>query len=335
VRTRSYPDGGVEGFGYTVNVGGLTSYTNQLNQVTRYGYDTASRKVAETNANLEVTQFGYSGAGDLLTLTDGKNQVTGWGYDTFGRVTNKVDAASNLLFVYQYDPDNRLTNRWSVAKGSTVYRYDPAGNLTNIVYPVSPAITLAYDGLNRMTNLVDAVGVTKYNYDSVGQVLSEDGPWSDDTVSYTYQNRLRTGLSLLAPNASAWSQTYAYDAMKRLTNVTSQAGAFGYEYVGGSPSSLTKKLTLPNGAYITNSYDSEARLLSTVLKNSGNAVLNSHAYQLNQGSQRTQQVFTAGNFMNYGYDSIGQLKTANGKESGGTTNRLHEQLGYTYDGQET
>jgi hypothetical protein len=30
-------------------------------------------------------------------------------------------------------------------------------------------------------------------------------------------------------------------------------------------------------------------------------------------------------------DNIGQLQTARGKESGGTTNRLHEQLGYAYD----
>ena len=43
------------------------------------------------------------------------------------------------------------------------------------------------------------------------------------------------------------------------------------------------------------------------------------------GAGRTQQVFTAGNFVDYSYDAIGQLKTANGKESGGATNRLQEQ----------
>ena len=48
-------------------------------------------------------------------------------------------------------------------------------------------------------------------------------------------------------------------------------------------------------------------------------------------SQRTQQVFTAGNYVNYTYDTCGQLLTAIGKESGGTTNRLHEQFGYAYD----
>jgi hypothetical protein len=92
-----------------------------------------------------------------------------------------------------------------------------------------------------------------------------------------------------------------------------------------------KKLTLPNGAYVTNQFDSVARLLSTVLMDSQNTVLNGHGYSYNTGNQRTQQVFTAGNYLNYTYDAIGQLKTAQGKESGGLTNRLHEQFGYAYD----
>jgi YD repeat-containing protein len=77
-----------------------------------------------------------------------------------------------------------------------------------MVYPVSSNISLAYDGLNRLTNMVDAVRTTTYSYDAAGQILSEDGPWADDTVSYTYNNRLRASMSVLAPNASAWTQSY-------------------------------------------------------------------------------------------------------------------------------
>ena len=35
----------------------LVACTNQLNLVTRYGYDAVGRKIADTNANLEVTRF--------------------------------------------------------------------------------------------------------------------------------------------------------------------------------------------------------------------------------------------------------------------------------------
>ena len=171
-----------------------------------------------------------------------------------------------------------------------------------------------------------------YSYDAAGQLLSEDGPWDDDTVSYTYQNRLRTGLSLPAPNASAWVQSYGYDVARRLTNVTSAAGSFTYTLGGTVPTSpLIKKLLLPGGALITNRCDGNARMLGTYLLNSGSTILDSADYIYNVGNQRTQEVFTAGNYMNFTYDNIGQLKTALGSEPSGTTNRMQEQLGYFYD----
>ena len=138
--SRWYPDSGLEDFGYSAR--GLVTYTNQLGYVTRYGYDVAGRKTAETNANLQVTQFSYNAAGDLLTLTDGKNQTTTWHYDQYGRVTNKLDQAGSVVLKYAYDPDNRLTNRWSAAKANTGYAYDPVGNLTNIAYPSSGTVKL-------------------------------------------------------------------------------------------------------------------------------------------------------------------------------------------------
>jgi len=92
-----------------------------------------------------------------------------------------------------------------------------------------------------------------------------------------------------------------------------------------------KKLSLPNSAYITNTFDSVARMLSTTLKNSGNTNLNSHQYIYNPGNQRTNMMRTDGSFVDYTYDPGGQLKTVLGKESGGTTNRWNEQFRYTYD----
>ena len=91
------------------------------------------------------------------------------------------------------------------------------------------------------------------------------------------------------------------------------------------------ELTLPNGAYITNTYDSVARMLSTKLLNSSSSILDSESYAYNQASQRTAETNTAGDFRNYTYDNEGELTTAIGKESGGTTNRWQEQLGYAYD----
>jgi RHS repeat-associated protein len=303
-------------------------FTNQIGNITTYAYDAMGRKTNEVNPGVTTNQFTFSGAGDLLKLTDGKNQTTTWNYDTYGRVTNKLDAANNVLFLYTYDADGRLQTRWTPAKGTTSYGYDNVGNLLTINYPQS-TINLAYDLLNRLTNMVDAAGTTSYSYDAASQLLSEDGPWSSDTVSYTYVNRLRKSLSVQAPNGSSWSQTYGYDPVKRLTNITSVAGSFGYAY-DALRSTLPALVALPNGSVITNTYDGSARLLSTRIVNSVGSLLNSHAYTYNQANQRTQQVFTAGNYVNYGYDPIGELTSAKGKEAS-AADRLNEQLGYAYD----
>jgi len=192
--TRTYPDTGVERFGYSAL--GLVAYTNQLGYATHYGYDPALRKTAETNANNEIIRYTNNAAGDLLTLTDGKSQTTTWHYDQYGRVTNKLDQAGSVILTYSYDGDNRLTNRWSAARGNTAYAYDPVGNLTNVAYPTSGTVKFAYDVLNRMTNMVDAVGTNRYTYDAVGQLLTEGGVFASDIVTNTYSNRRRVGLSL-------------------------------------------------------------------------------------------------------------------------------------------
>jgi YD repeat-containing protein len=92
-----------------------------------------------------------------------------------------------------------------------------------------------------------------------------------------------------------------------------------------------RKLTLPGGAYITNAYDNVARLLSTSPKASSNSLLNAHQYVYNPANQRTQQVFTAGNYVNYAYDPSWQLQSATGLDPNGSTTRQNEQLGYAYD----
>jgi len=326
---------GVEYFEYDAR--GLARYTDALGKVTQFARDALSRTLYETNANLEVLRFTYNSASQLLTLTDGNANTTRWKYDAEGRVTNKVDAASAEMFRYQYDPNARLTNRWQAGNIATTFRYDAVGNLTNIVYPSSSNVALRYDALNRLTNLVDGVGTNTFTWTGANQLASEDGPWASDTVSFGYASRQRSSLSLQQPNASPWSQNYGFDAYRRLTNVISAAGAFSTQYkdvTAGSDSmaaDLIAQLALPGGSAITNDFDDLGRLLSTVLQNAGQSTLNSHSYQLNEGHQRTRQTFPAGNYLDYTYDDIGQLKTATGWESDTVTPRQHEQFGYAYD----
>ena len=85
------------------------------------------------------------------------------------------------------------------------------------------------------------------------------------------------------------SSLTGYHFARRLTEIISPAGAFGYHYNPGQ-ASLTAKISLPGSAYITNQFDTSARLLSTILCKSDNSALNAESYIYNRGDQRTNQV---------------------------------------------
>ncbi len=175
---------------------------------------------------------------------------------------------------------------------------------------------------------VDGAGTNVYTYDASGRVLSEGGRWPRDTVSYVYANRLRTALFLEEPTTASWVQSYGHDTARRVSSVSSAAGAFYLTYKG--PSLRVTNTVLGNLCSITNSYDSNGRLTRTVLTDGAGVVRNSHAYGYNVGNQRTFMTNTVGNYWSYTYDNAGQLQSAIGKEAGGTV-RGHEFLGYKYD----
>ena len=284
-----------------------------------------------TNANTEVTQFGYNSLNEVTNLIDGLLHQTTWQYNEYGWLTNKIDGLTRNIFRYAYNPNGWVTNRWTPEKGNTGYTFDNVGNLKSIVYP-QQTITYAYNLLNELTNMVDAVGTHGFSWTATGQLQSEDGPWASDTVSYTYAQGLRTVLSLSQPSGS-WSQTNGFDLGWRLQTLTSPAGSFGYGYNFQPASKLVTSISLPNGAIITNRYDSLARLKETDLNNYWGHTLDGYAYALDPLGLRTNIVRNLGltsSGVNVGYDNIAQLTSWSASETGGTL-RQNEQLGFGYD----
>lgn len=333
---RRDPASGTEYFGYGSR--GLVAYTNQLGQISRYAYDEARRlKVVTNGAGSAIESIVYltnSAAGDLLALRDAKSQNTFWTYDSEGRVTVKRDHLGNTNFMLAVNANGWLTNRWTPAKGSTRYGYDAVGNLSSIDYPNSTDISFQYDAINQLISMTDAVGTTTLGWKAYGALANEDGPWNDDKITYSYTTaRERQSFALQQPYGSDWQQTYSYDSVGRLTTISSPHGAFTYDY-GSGPGNLIKRLNLPSGAYVTNSYDSVGHLLSTLLKDGSGNILNGHTYGYNSGHERTNQwrlcSGTVSNQVAYLYDTLGQLTNAFGYETNGTP-RIQERLTYRYD----
>src|SRR5208282_1414049 len=178
------------------------------------------------------------------------------------------------------------------------------------------------DAMNRLTNMVDGVGTTVYTYTSTGQLLTEDGPFTDDTVTNVYANELRVGLGLQQPTGN-WTNGFGYDAARRLTSVTSPAGTFSYAY---DPIRQMKPggIALPTSSYVTNTYDPVARVLSTLLVKSTGSTLDGASYGYNVAGQRTSFTNAAGAYVDYAYDPIGQLMVA-------TSSTSSQDRGYLYD----
>jgi RHS repeat-associated protein len=326
---QSWPDGICQGYGYSA--AGLVAFTNRNQMPTVYGRDGAGRLIAVTNANLEVTLIGYDSLDNVNSLIDGLKHTNTWQYNQYGWLTNKLDGLKRTAFRYAYNADGWITNRWTPEKGNTGYAYDGLGNLKSILYP-QQTINYAYDTLNRLTNMMDAVGTTAFRYTPAGQLQSENGPWTNDTVAYTYFQGLRTNLSLTQPNG-AWSQGYGYDSALRLQTLTSPAGSFGYSYNFKPASELVTAIALPNGASITNGYDALARLRVTALNNYWGHTLDAYSYVLDALGFRTNIVRNFGlttSTANIGFDNIGQLTSWSAAEAGGVL-RQNEQFGLGYD----
>ena len=343
VTTRTYPTGGgVEQYGYSTNIAAMTSYTNQIGYLTTYAYDAQGRKAMTVagygTADAVTNSFSYNAAGDLIKVHDGKNNRITFKYDPYGLLLCQLDANDLEILHYTYDAAGRLTRRWSIAKGDTLYWYDAVHNLTSKQGNMN--VTYGYDNFNRLISMVDNVGTTTYTYDNTGNMLTEDGPWVRDTVKCAYTNDLRTSLSLLLGSyyTDYWyyGHTYGYDAANRMTNVSYLGNPYTYRYpvAGGNlapASGLPVELDLPCGSILRN-YDNVARLTNTVLRNASQTILNAHAYAYNNAGQRTRMTAsTAGNYLDYGYDALGQLTNATGHELSGGAVRAQEQWTDTYD----
>jgi YD repeat-containing protein len=306
VRTRSYPNGGYEEFIYSTN--GLATYRDPEGRLTHLGYDPAGRLRGLTNANLEVVCFDYDPAGNLTRLTDGRTNRTSWAYDLYGRVVAETNANNALSWTNGYNALGLLTKRWTPEKGLATFAYDPNENLTNAAYP-GFTDRYRFDPLDRLTNMVDPTGTTTFTWTNFGAFMgalsAEDAPWSYDTVSRIYTNRLLSEIRVTQPVGGTIVNTLGYDSQKRLKTIAAPEGVYTYHYAGAGD--LVRQLNLPGGSVRTNWFGTSGELKQSWLKDPLGAVVDSHGYSYDLSWLRTNATRLGWVTNNYSYDQIGQL----------------------------
>jgi YD repeat-containing protein len=98
----------------------VVAVKDRLGQWTQYGFDALRRLVNETNANGQVTQYGYCGCGSL----------------------SEIDRWNNGSML------------------STYFSYDLSGKLTNVLYPDGYQLSYTYDDHQNVQNIVDSGGLS-------------------------------------------------------------------------------------------------------------------------------------------------------------------------------
>ncbi len=169
------PDGTSMSYGYDVN-GDLTSFTDQVNQVTTYTY----RAGAELHYLEDIV--------DPRGIRVSRNE-----YDTEGRLTAIIDADGNRI-EYDHNVIGRTETVRDRRGNPTVYVYDDEGNVLVETNALGESITRTYDADRNELSMSNDLGyATIWTYDERGNQLSETNALLQTTTSsYDSRNLLLT-----------------------------------------------------------------------------------------------------------------------------------------------
>ena len=291
--------GGTEVFQYGDR--GLTNAVDRLGIATRHERDSLGRVLRTVDGNGNAVRVAWltNGVDQVSSLWDGNGNQTRWNYDAWGLPTNKIYADGSQER-FQYDLLGRLTNKIDPAGTATAFAYDANGNLTSLKRGNGAPFAFGYDALDRRTNMLDAVGTTTWRYDAAGHLVGESGPFGTPEVQVDYDSNGR----LVGVTWGTNSVGYAYDALGRIVSVAAPEGNYAFTYWGNGVRRAS--VAYPNGVVETRTHDGLARVTGLSFHAGGKNLL-SIAYGYDDGDRRTNETWSTGRAMAYGYDNAHQL----------------------------
>lgn len=211
---------------------------NDVQDITRYTYDSRGNLVSTTNALDHVTRMAmYNERGQPGQITDPNGVVTRILYDELGRVTDRItdhpggDPNLDAHYNFRYDPiTNRLLSTASSSQTWEDYRYDRAGRMVSR-RNASSEIRYNHDNLGNILGVEtwesndddghDAMARrTTWRYDELGRRITEFG--NDSQAYNTYYDA--NGNIVEVSDALGRSTIHGYDALDRMTSETDPLG---------------------------------------------------------------------------------------------------------------
>ncbi len=306
-----------------------------------YTYDSQGNLSTITDPLGRTQRFTYDAAGQILskTLPDGGQMQ--FGYDANGNMTS-IAPPGRSAYTATFDAMNRMQSMSPPAGGSITApaqnTYNLDGQVTQITRHDGSTITMHYDGAGRLDRLTTPDGVTTFSFDpNTGNLQTVSEP-NGNTMSYSFDGSLPTGINYSGPVTGTVGYTYtaglllagetvdggntvslAYNPNNQVTQVG--ALQLGYDPISGRVISSTLGSTSDALGY--NGYGEP----SSYLAQANSATLLSEQYDRNNiGSVTTQTetiTSTTPSIYHYSYDLSGHLT--------GVTQGGNQVESYSYD----
>ena len=263
---------------------------------TLFRHDGRGLMTRSTDTAGHVTQFGHDAGGRMNSLIDANGHTTSWLYDEFGRFVTKTYPDETFESV-TWDPakptqPHHVTNRMHQ---STWLGFDEHGLPTRTWGPNEDPedapdfnITKTRDTWDRLETIKDTVyaaGVHHLTHDLIGRVTELDGPWDEDTITWTYDDANRK-VTRETPGSVTIETTR--DAYGRLDSLVDPLGSYDMGYAGLSDMLTT--VTHSGGFNTAFEYFGEnlGHALKNILSKKGTQEIARHDYT---------------------YDSLGRIQT--------------------------
>jgi RHS repeat-associated protein len=276
-------------FSYT-SVGGLTrlaSITDQAGYTSLLGYDSSGRLISLTTPLTSPNptwQFAYSGSTTQISSIIGPDGKT----TTYSMTSTTTTVTDPLGRKTTYDFSNN-----SFGGAGTIT--DALGNSTQ----------QQFDSNRNVIRLINARGYfSDYTYDSQGNRLTEKdylNPYPDTSQyvnrSWTYDSNN----NVLSATDPAGTENWTYNANNQVLTDTDKLGhTTSYAYTSQG---LLQTVTDRNGIVaVTNSYDSNGRLISTA-----DALGNTTKFQWDSRGRETAVTDPDGNTTSFSYDLLDRV----------------------------
>lgn len=334
----TYPDATFEQFTYDRL--DRTVSRDRLGRQTLYTYNSLQQLLQVQDALNRIVRFDWCRCGALRSLADALGRVTSWQHDVQGRPMDKQYAdGSKIRYVYETNT-SRLKQMVDEKGQVTQYQYYMDNALKQVAYSNSaiatPPVSFIYDAnYGRAVSMTDGIGTTTYAYNPIpvsptlgaGRLASVDGPLTNDTITYQYDQLGR--ITNRAVNGVA--SVLTFDALGRPTSTANALGTFSYAYDG--PTRRLASMSYPNGqssafTYLDNLGDHRLQQITNLV---GSTQLSQFNYAYDVVGNITSWVQQAGTAVpktnSFGYDAADQLLSDVISQNGSNLNTYS----YSYD----